>query len=102
MTPISPVFSGVDEVVYAADQTEYNPLPSVKYHTNPNGPVTSRWRPTEAERLAIADGSDLYLTLYTFHQPLQPILLQVFAKGYEEDTLRSQGLIPPKAEDPIP
>jgi hypothetical protein len=53
---------------------EYNDLPAV---VTPQGRVVSRWSPTEAERARILAGEDLYLTICTFGQRLQPVLLTV-------------------------
>jgi hypothetical protein len=65
---------GWREVVYAKDQPEYLPLPTLR---SADGRVVSRWSPTTEERAAIAGGADVYLTLHTFNQPLQPILMTV-------------------------
>ena len=81
MTPVSPVAPGSAEaeVTYAKDQQEYLPLPTLRLDT-PQVPVISRWRLTEDERKAIAEGADVVLTLWTFGNPLQPILLEVCAE----------------------
>lgn len=55
-------------------QDVYRALPSVQ---TPDGRVISRWSPSDAERLAIARGEDLYLTVLTFNKRLQPVLLTV-------------------------
>lgn len=96
MNIVNEVLPGAAQVVYAEHQPEYLPLPSIRYPGNPQGPVTSRWSFTEEERRAIADGADLYLTLLTFHQPLQPVLMQVFTDPQNAaENLRLQGYIPP-------
>lgn len=66
--------SGSHAVIIAKDQPEYTPLPSVR---TPDGRVITRWSPTVAERSAILRGEDLFLTILTFHTPLQPVLLTV-------------------------
>ena len=53
---------------------EYRDLPSIR---TPAGAVISRWTLTDAERRAIADGEDLFLTVLTFNQRLQPVGLSV-------------------------
>jgi len=53
---------------------EYQDLPSV---LTPDGKVISRWVPTDAERLAILRGEDIFLTVCTFGQRLQPVLVTV-------------------------
>ena len=65
-----------DVVVFAKDQPQYEPLPAVRLH-GPCGMVLTRWELTDQERAAIALGMDVYLALYTFDQPLQPIRLTV-------------------------
>ena len=64
------------EHVYAKDQPQYNPLPTL-VGTGRDGKVLSRWILTQEERDAIAVGADIYLTLLTFGDPLQPIILEV-------------------------
>jgi hypothetical protein len=63
---------GSQAVIIAKDQPEYRPLPSV---CTPDGRVITRWQPSDEERALIAAGEDLYLTILTFNQPMQPILL---------------------------
>lgn len=77
MTPVSPVISPElesEEVVYAKDQPEYRPFPS---HRRSDGMLLSRWVLTHEERLAVANGSDIWMYTMTFMQPLQPVLLEV-------------------------
>lgn len=78
--PKSPVVKGLEQhqVVYAKDQPEYMPLPTLK---SPDGKVMSRWTFTDEERRLIAEGADLYLTLWTFNMPLQPIMVEVYANA---------------------
>lgn len=76
MEPQSPVVPGLEpyEIVYAKDQPQYLPLPVLR---SPKGVVLSRWKLSDEERAAIAEGADLYLSMHTDFQPLQPIALQV-------------------------
>ena len=77
MQPTTPVISAEfqpHEIVYAKDQPEYNPLP---VHRNRRGVVLSRWKLTDEEREAIANGADVWLYVYTFNQPLQPLRLEI-------------------------
>lgn len=77
MEPVSPVTTEEFkdyETVYAKDQPEYNPLPAIR---TSDGTVLTRWRPTEQERQAIAEGADILLTILTFNQPLQPLMMEV-------------------------
>lgn len=78
---------GTCKVVYAKDQPEYLPLPAL---VTPDGEVTTRWRiePRELPKLPLwrrlwlawrgdEAGFDVYLTLLTFNDPLQPIRLRI-------------------------
>jgi hypothetical protein len=73
-----PVIDGLEEheVVYAKDQPQYLPLRSLRSN-NRNVDVMSRWTLTPEQRKAVADGADIFLTLMTFGNPLQPILMAV-------------------------
>ncbi len=72
--PIFEELQGI-EITYAKDQEKdgYIPLRTITDHTT----VISRWTPTCQQRLAIAQGEDLYLELKTYGGPLQPIRLTV-------------------------
>lgn len=77
MKPVSPVIPGVEpetETVYAKDQPEYLPLPTLR---TDDGAVLSRWELTDEEIQRIIETRSIYLTLLTFNQPLQPIMLGV-------------------------
>jgi hypothetical protein len=76
MTPISPVIPGDyrEDAIYAKDQPEYIPLPAHRV-ADSRGTVVTRWRVSFAERLRILFYGDIWLTLLTFHQPLQPVML---------------------------
>lgn len=78
MLPVSPVIPGAEEYecVLGADQPEYIPLPCLRIASDP-GPVITRWRFTDEERLAIAGGADLVFTQLTFGHPFSPVHLQV-------------------------
>lgn len=70
MTPVTPeTRPEANAVVFAKDQPEYLPLPAnVQYPY-----VETKWRLTWKERLMVLFYGNLYLTLMTFGQPLQPI-----------------------------
>lgn len=68
---------GQVETVYAEGQKEYFPLPSVVDRSKMEGPVYTRWSLTGEERKAVAEGADIFLTIWTFHNPLQPVRLDV-------------------------
>lgn len=79
LTPADrPVVDGLEshEVVFARDQPQYIPLRCLRAET-PEGDVMSRWTLTPEQRKAVTDGADIFLTLQTFGNPLQPILVAV-------------------------
>lgn len=73
-----PVVDGLEkqEVVYAKDQPQYLPLPSLQAD-GPMGAVLTRWTLTPEQRKAVAEGADIFLELSTFRQPLQPIRIAI-------------------------
>jgi hypothetical protein len=79
-----PVVEGLEahEVVYAANQAQYNPLRTLRSNTE-GCRVLSRWSPTPEQREALAEGADIFLELLTFGFPLQPILMSVGEMGTE-------------------
>jgi hypothetical protein len=80
-----PVFDGLEnkEVVYAKDQPEYLPLRTL-VSAGRDTKVISRWTLTEEQRKAVAEGADIFLILFTFGQPLQPI--QIAVSDGKDDT----------------
>lgn len=88
-----PVIAGEEqhEIVFAKDQPQYKPLRALRME-DATGAVISRWSPTEEQRKAIAEGKDIYLSLYSFGGPLTPSLLFV---GGDEDAAEIVGLFGP-------
>jgi len=80
--PKSPVVKGLEdhEIVKGQGQPQYQPLPVLQ---STIGRAMSRWEFTHEEREAIAIGADLYITVSTFGDPIQPIRVDVCA---EEDS----------------
>ena len=78
MQPVSPVMPGsaAIEIVLGKDQPEYIPLPAV-YLDAPTRPMITRWRLTDDERQAIAEGADVVMTQLTFWNRFQPVHIQV-------------------------
>lgn len=64
------------EVVYAKNQPQYLPLRAL-VSTGQEKQVLSRWTLTDEKRKAIANGADIYLTLWTFGAPLHPISMAI-------------------------
>ncbi len=77
MNAVAPEIPDSQEVVFAKDQPEYNPLPAALVLRDEGLTVVTRWQLTDDERAAIAGGADLYLELLTNGNPLQPIRLMV-------------------------
>jgi hypothetical protein len=73
MHPVSPA-TGAPEVILAKDQPEYLPLPAAVYLETEHGSncrmYATRWTMTDEERLAVAEGSDIFVTQLVFDQPL--------------------------------
>lgn len=79
MIPVKPFpVYGARAMTFAADQTEYNPLPAL---IELDGRVHTRWQLSEDERRAILDGACIVLEVLTFNQPLQPLALRVEGVG---------------------
>jgi hypothetical protein len=72
MTPIK--FEGVN-AVFGANQKEYQPLPAMKLPSDPYGTVITCWEMTPEEREQFLKDGKIYLSLMTFNQPLQPVML---------------------------
>lgn len=74
MTPVEPTTGIGRPVIYAKDQPEYIPLPARK---TADGRVITEWTLTEEERQRVALGENVRVTLLTFNQPLQPVMLEI-------------------------
>jgi hypothetical protein len=74
MQPMTPVIPGVDAPIteFAKDQSEYQTLPA---WVSPEGTVVTRWRMGWRERFRVLLTGDLWLSVLTFNQPLQPVKL---------------------------
>lgn len=73
MQPID--FEG-SNVVYAKDQPQYMPLPVCKVPGD-DGLVISIWKPTDEERQRISEGANIAVSMLTYNQPLQPLMVSV-------------------------
>lgn len=63
-------------VVIAKDQPQYNPMPAYRA-PGADGRVICCWRLTLPERFKLLFTGRLWHHILTFHQPLQPQLLEV-------------------------
>lgn len=76
MEPVSPVLSEHTrhlETVIARDQPEYRELPAIVVADR----VVTRWKLSAEEASRVLEGKDIYLTILTFGNPMQPVLLEV-------------------------
>lgn len=97
MNPVSPVIPGQEsrETIYAKDQPMYLPLPAIVMD-GVEREVLTCWELTNEEKIALLSGGQIYLSLWTFGSPLQPIRLRV---AMPEDVAEEYGLAPRKHED---
>jgi hypothetical protein len=76
-TPKAEMFllpDGTREAKYAEHQPQYRTLPSL---VTPDGKVISQWTPDANDLALLNNGTPITLVLYTFNQPLQPVVLAV-------------------------
>lgn len=75
--PIAPRV-GLPEVMLAEEQPEYLTVcvAMVTYTDGTQG-IMTRWKLSDEEKAKIAAGEDIYLSLLTFGQPMQPITLEI-------------------------
>lgn len=64
-------------VVFAKDQPQYEPLPAFVDPKDPNSEVISCWELSEDDLKKINETGKIYLSMWTFNNPLQPIRLTV-------------------------
>lgn len=85
MKAISPVIAGheAEEIVLAKNQPEYAPLPALPIDGGQM--VLTRWRFTWRERLQILFFCDLFLWVWTFGKPFQPVALEITTRVTERE-----------------
>ena len=66
-------------IVYGANQKEYNPLPAL-YIKDKQGPVITCWKTSFFSRLKFLFTNRLWAIQLTFNAPLQPIRLETDRK----------------------
>lgn len=81
-------------VVFAKDQPEYQPLPALKIDS-PNGEVISCWKLTFKERIKIIFTGRVWLSLMSFNKHLTPSYLavnrkEIYSHSDDEKTLLSK------------
>ena len=75
MKPPSPVIPGQNfpELIIAEHQDEYHNLPAISVSP---GIIITRWELTFWERIRLFFGGSVYLWVWSFGKPLQPVLLE--------------------------
>ena len=74
MEPIK--FDGAN-VVFGANQPEYMPLPAERVGKPENGQIITCWALSPDELKKVQETGQIYVSLLTFGQPLQPVLVSV-------------------------
>ncbi len=69
---MKPIEFPEQNVVFAKDQLEYNPLPAHRTEDRESA-VTSCWELSDEDLAEITKTRRIYVTLLTFRHPLQPI-----------------------------
>lgn len=99
MNPASPVLPNQEhrEITYAKDQPEYLPLPAIVMQ-GVEKEVLTRWELTNEEKIALLSGGQIYLSLWTFGGPLQPIRLRV---AHPEEIIAEYGMVSQPPSSPV-
>ena len=74
MEPIK--FDGAN-VVFGANQPEYEPLPAERVGKPETGQINTCWALSTDELKKVQETGQIYVSLLTFGQPLQPVLVSV-------------------------
>lgn len=69
-------FEGAN-VIFGANQPEYQPLPAESRGNARTGEILTCWHLSDEERAIIQMTGEIWLSVLTFGQPLQPVLLSV-------------------------
>lgn len=78
MKPVE--FKG-QNVVFGKDQPEYKPLPALRLQDN-CGQVITCWELSLEELEEVKKTGKVYVSMWTFNQPLMPISLQTSLDGF--------------------
>lgn len=76
---MQPVEFKHQNIVFAKDQPEYQPLPALRIDS-PQGEVISCWRMSFKERLKVLFYGRVWLSLMSFNKPLTPSYMSVNRK----------------------
>ncbi len=72
---MQPIEFPEQNLVFAKDQPEYQPLPVFYNRESANGEVISAWKLSEEELKQINETGVIWFNMYTFHKPPMPIYL---------------------------
>lgn len=80
MRQATPVLPGhetlIKETVIGVGQPQYDPLPAIIVPGH-RGEVITRWELTDQEKILLLSGGHIYLSILTYSDRLQPIMLRV-------------------------
>ena len=71
---MKPVEFKEQNIVFGKDQPEYKPLPALVFQ---DGEVVTCWKLSWKELLKVVFTRKIYLSVQTFHRPLQPLYMTV-------------------------
>lgn len=91
MGPKSPVIVGLEdfETRFGEGQPQYQVLPAL-VSRGPEHAVLSRWEPTPEERLMIANGADIFVSVWTFDNVYPPTLVRVLNKNSDPEFMKRE------------
>lgn len=91
MKPVSPVIPNLDnpETVIAEHQDQYQNLPALVL----NEGIISRWKLSPEEIEMVVKTGDIYLFVWTFGNPLQPVLLQTETPQLENPIVADDSIL---------
>ena len=70
------IFEGAN-IVFGANQPEYQPLPAERVGKPETGQINTCWELSPDELKRIQETGKIWVSLLTFGQPLQPVLVSV-------------------------
>lgn len=89
---MKPVSFKHQNIVFAKDQPEYQPLPALRIDS-PQGEVISCWKMSFKERIKVLFTGVVWLSLLSFNKPLTPSFMAVNRKevySVPEDKIQSK------------
>ncbi|QQS33529.1 MAG: hypothetical protein IPM50_02795 [Acidobacteriota bacterium] len=94
MKPVSPIVKGCEdhEIRIAENQDEYETLPALPVDHGQR--ILTRWSLTWRERLTLLFKGNVYLHVWTFGRPIQPLYMEVDELRQQLDELKRSGTRP--------